>query len=151
MSYSGAENAPNMAEIRIGEDGVHVQLEVYVGDLRLFERLIPDEWLKGMKVDRPDPKERIRRFAEEDLRILADGTIVIGSTGWTGGCAVPLDVFINTGQIRRGTICLGSGKRPLFLAGIDLPHIVQTGIHLPEKFGARRSMNAAKPSAASAE
>lgn len=74
VSYSGAENAPNMAEIHIREDGVHVQLEIYVGDLRTFERLVPDAWVEGMGVERPDSEERLRRFAGEDLRILANGT-----------------------------------------------------------------------------
>lgn len=74
VSYSGAENAPNIAEIRIAEDGVRIQLEIFVGDLAVFERLVPDSLLEGMDVERPDLEERLRRFAQEDFQVLANGT-----------------------------------------------------------------------------
>ena len=74
VSYSGAENARNIAEIHVEDDGVRVQLEVFPADLLVFERLVPDAMLEGLDVERPPTEERLRQFASEDLRIVADGT-----------------------------------------------------------------------------
>ena len=42
INLSGAENAPNIAEIYINDDHVKVQLEIFVNDIMVFDRLIPD-------------------------------------------------------------------------------------------------------------
>jgi len=49
-----------------------VAIEVYVGDLKAFEALIPDDWLKEMGVERPPPAERLARFSEQGLRFVTD-------------------------------------------------------------------------------
>jgi hypothetical protein len=49
-----------------------VALEVYVGDLKVFKDLIPDDWLKGLKVDRPPLADRLKRFSERGLRFVTD-------------------------------------------------------------------------------
>lgn len=42
LPFDGAAVAPNIAEISISPGGVTVKLEIYVGDLPVFEDLIPD-------------------------------------------------------------------------------------------------------------
>ena len=46
MNLSGAETAPNVAEVIVLDDRVTVRLEIYVGDLEAFSDLIPDQLLK---------------------------------------------------------------------------------------------------------
>jgi len=70
INLSGAEVAPNIAEVYVLDDRVKLVLEVYVGDLKAFEELIPDDWLKGMSVSRPPAAERMRRFAERTLQVI---------------------------------------------------------------------------------
>ncbi len=48
INLTGAETAPNIAEIYILDDHVKLVLEAYIGDLKTFEELIPDEWLKDL-------------------------------------------------------------------------------------------------------
>jgi hypothetical protein len=72
INLTGAEIAPNIAEITVFDDRVEVALEVYVGDLKVFKDLIPDDWLKGLKVDRPPLADRLKRFSERGLRFVTD-------------------------------------------------------------------------------
>ena len=72
MNLTGAENAPNIAEITILDDRVRVALEVYVGDLSIFKALLPDEWLKKDVASRPSLAERLRRFSTETFQIITD-------------------------------------------------------------------------------
>jgi len=72
INLTGAETAPNIAEITVLDDRIEVALEVYVGDLKTFEPLIPDEWLKDMAVDRPALAQRLARFSELGLRFDTD-------------------------------------------------------------------------------
>ncbi len=74
VSLTGAENAPNIAEIHIYKDHVKVELEIFVNDIITFDRLIPDEYLQGINVKRPSHDVRMRRFSSEDLQMLADGS-----------------------------------------------------------------------------
>ena len=41
INLTGAETASNIAEIYILEDRVRLVLEVYIGDLEVFEGLVP--------------------------------------------------------------------------------------------------------------
>ena len=72
ISLSGAENAPNIAEIHINDDHVKVDLEIFVNDMVIFDRLIPDEFFKGSDIKRPPLADRMRRFSNEDLQIIDD-------------------------------------------------------------------------------
>jgi len=72
INLTGAETAPNIAEITVFDDRVEVALEVYVGDLKTFEALIPDDWLKDLKVNRPPLAERLANFSEQGLRFVTD-------------------------------------------------------------------------------
>ncbi len=70
INLSGAEVAPNIAEVHVLDGRVKVVLEVYVGDIKTFEELVPDDWLRGSGVQRPPFAERMRRFAERTLQVL---------------------------------------------------------------------------------
>lgn len=72
MPLTGAESAPDIAEITVLDDRVHVVLEVYVGDIGTFEALVPDGWLKDNAPARPAQSERLRQFANETLQIMTD-------------------------------------------------------------------------------
>lgn len=72
INLTGAETAPTIAEITVLDDRVEVVLEVYVGDMKTFEALIPDEWVKDLKVKRPPLEDRLARFSEQGLRLVTD-------------------------------------------------------------------------------
>jgi hypothetical protein len=64
MNLTGAETAPNVAEIYIEDDRVRLVLEIYIEDLQTFEALVPDDWLSDAALDRPTLEERLRRFSK---------------------------------------------------------------------------------------
>jgi len=72
INLSGAETAPEIAEITVFDDRVEVALEIYVGDVATFEALIPDDWVKDMPVERPPAAERLKRFSESGLQFVTD-------------------------------------------------------------------------------
>jgi len=72
INLSGAESAPNIAEIYINEDHVKIELEIFVNDVVTFERLIPDSFLKNYDIKRPAHAERMRLFSNEDFQIIDD-------------------------------------------------------------------------------
>ncbi|NQT37101.1 MAG: hypothetical protein HQ581_06410, partial [Planctomycetes bacterium] len=72
INLSGAQHATNIAEIRINDDHVKVDLEIFVGDLMAFDRLIPDEFFEGTDIQRPPAADRLRAFAREDFQIKTD-------------------------------------------------------------------------------
>ena len=77
MNLTGAETAPNIAEIYIEDDRVRLLLEVYVGDLKIFHDLVPDDWLTDADGARPAAALRLRRFATETFRVVTEtGTVL---------------------------------------------------------------------------
>ncbi|MCG8686335.1 MAG: hypothetical protein MI892_15765 [Desulfobacterales bacterium] len=72
ISFSGAENAPNIAEIHINEDHVKINLEVYVNDLGIFYHLLPDDFFEAKNLSAPPIEERLKQFSTEGLRVLTD-------------------------------------------------------------------------------
>jgi hypothetical protein len=66
VNLSGAQNAPNIAEIYINDDYVKVELEIFVNDLVTFDRLIPDEFFAGTRIKRATLDERMQQFSNED-------------------------------------------------------------------------------------
>jgi hypothetical protein len=69
INLTGAETAPNIAEIYVLDDRVRVKLEVYIGDLDKFDDLVPDEWLRDAS-GRPGLDERLQRFSKEGLQFV---------------------------------------------------------------------------------
>lgn len=77
VSLSGAETAPNIAEIYVLDDGVRIELEIYIGDLRVFEDLLPGRLLQNLPLDRPSLSQRLDRFSKETLVVSTDkGTLL---------------------------------------------------------------------------
>jgi hypothetical protein len=72
ITLSGAQNAPNIAEIHINDHYVKIGLEIFVNDLVTFDRLIPDEFFTGTRIKRLSLKERLRQFSNEDLQVITD-------------------------------------------------------------------------------
>lgn len=73
VNLTGAETAPNIAEITVLGDRVRVALEIHIGDLTAFKELVPDDWRTQGTSGRPPLAERLRRFSEDGLQVLADG------------------------------------------------------------------------------
>ncbi|MGI9248388.1 MAG: hypothetical protein ACR2QI_05200 [Woeseiaceae bacterium] len=72
LNLTGAETAPNIAEIYVLDDRVRLVLEVYVGDLHLFPDLVPNELLRNASADRPSLEERMRRFSQEQIQFVTE-------------------------------------------------------------------------------
>ncbi len=70
INLTGAETAPNIAEIYVLDDHVKVQLEVYVRDLEYFEALIPDGWVQESERQRPSLEERMQQFSRQTLKVI---------------------------------------------------------------------------------
>jgi hypothetical protein len=75
INLTGAETAPNIAEITVLDDRVHVALEISLGNLEIFEDLVPDDWLKTQDLGRAPLAERLARFSRQTFRVVTgDGT-----------------------------------------------------------------------------
>ena len=72
VNLSGAENAPNIAEIYIEDDHVKVILEAYIGDLEIFEELIPEDMFQESIPGRPSAEERLRIFSDKTFQFKTD-------------------------------------------------------------------------------
>lgn len=72
INLTGAETAPNIAEITVLDDHIKVVLEVYIADLETFSDLIPDSWMRDGGAERPPLDARLRRFSTEVLRFVTD-------------------------------------------------------------------------------
>ncbi len=72
MNLTGAETAPNIAEITVLDDRVRVVLEIYIGHLATFEALLPDDWLKTGVAARLPLAERLKRFSANTFQIVTD-------------------------------------------------------------------------------
>lgn len=72
INLTGAETAPNIAEIYVYDDHVKLVLEVYIGDLETFDDLVPDEWLKDVPAERPTPQQRMQHFAEQGMQFVTE-------------------------------------------------------------------------------
>lgn len=72
INLTGAQSAPNIAEIYVEDDHIRLVLEIYVGDLDKFVHLLPEDLLKTSGVTLPPIKERMRRFSEETFQFLPE-------------------------------------------------------------------------------
>ena len=72
INLTGAQSAPNIAEIHVNDDHVRLVLEIYVRDLDKFIDLLPDDFLKRGGIEPPPIRERLRRFSEDGFQFLTD-------------------------------------------------------------------------------
>jgi len=72
INLTGAQNAPNIAEIYVNDDHVKLILEISVGDIGTFKDLLPEELFlkKGLKV--PPPAERLQHFASTTFQFITE-------------------------------------------------------------------------------
>jgi hypothetical protein len=70
VPFNGSEVADNIAIIHVGEAGVTIELEVFVGDLQLFEDLLPNSWIPGDAPARISEPERWARFSKSGISIV---------------------------------------------------------------------------------
>jgi hypothetical protein len=73
INLTGAQSAPNIAEIHVQDDHIRLVLEIYIGDLDKFVDLLPDDFFKQAEVKPPPLKERLRRFSRDGFQFVADG------------------------------------------------------------------------------
>ncbi len=72
VNLTGAQSAPNIAEIYVEDGHIRLVLEIYVGDLDKFVNLLPDDFLKASGIEPPPIKERMRRFSEETFQFFTE-------------------------------------------------------------------------------
>lgn len=72
INLTGAETSPNIAEITVLDDRVHLAIEVYVEDIGAFEDVLPDAWFKTLPANRPALQERMAHFSEKVIQVLTD-------------------------------------------------------------------------------
>jgi hypothetical protein len=72
MNLTGAESSPTIAEIYILDDHIKVVLEIYIGDLMVFQNLLSDEILQEFLPDQAPFSERFRRFYREDFQFVTE-------------------------------------------------------------------------------
>ncbi|MGB5874748.1 MAG: hypothetical protein WBG01_11465 [Bacteroidota bacterium] len=77
LNLTGAQSAPNIAEIYVEDDHVRVVLELYVNNLDNFIHIVPEDWIREAGVEPPTLKERMRRFSSETLQIIADNKTLL--------------------------------------------------------------------------
>ncbi|MEY8099768.1 hypothetical protein AB9F29_20580 [Falsihalocynthiibacter sp. S25ZX9] len=77
MPFNGASIAPNVAEIHVGEEGVRVQLEVFLDDIAVFEALIPDDWATQTPANRASLEDRMTDFANNGISLQRDDGSVL--------------------------------------------------------------------------
>ena len=72
INLTGAETAPNIAEIYVMDDHVRLAFEVYVGDLDKFVELVPDAWNAEADANRPSLEQRMQTFATQRFQFVTD-------------------------------------------------------------------------------
>ncbi len=75
INLTGAETAPNTAEITILDDRVRVVLEIYIRDISVFEALLPDDWLKKPDGNRPSLADRLKVFSRGTFQVVTEDGI----------------------------------------------------------------------------
>lgn len=73
VDLGGAEVAPNIAEIEIQDDGVHLRLEVFAGDISKFSDLVPIAWQTENGISTAPNRARIQRSSRDGLSIRTAG------------------------------------------------------------------------------
>lgn len=70
INLTGAETSSNIAEIYVLDDHVKLVLEISIGDLPIFDALVPDDWLKNSHLQRPSLQKRLRQFSSDSFQFV---------------------------------------------------------------------------------
>lgn len=77
VPFNGAVVAPNIAEFKVGQEGISLQLEIFVQDIPVFKELIPEEWVSKTPLERPDRTALLAEFARNGISIRReDGSVL---------------------------------------------------------------------------
>lgn len=80
INLTAAEKLPNVAEIFVREDRVHIVLQLSEDSLENVAELLPEDMLRERGIE-PEPMEqRMERFAREKFQVIADGAIDLSAT-----------------------------------------------------------------------
>jgi len=72
VNLSGAQSAPNIAEIHVQDDHIRLILEIYTKDLDTFSELLPEAWLHRASESQPPKDVRIKKFSNSVFQFVAD-------------------------------------------------------------------------------
>lgn len=72
INMSGAENAPNIAEIYIADDNIRLELEIFVNDIGTFVDLLPDSFFEDKKDEIPPLADRLKIFATDTFQFVTE-------------------------------------------------------------------------------
>ena len=72
INLTGAETSPNIAEIYVLDDHIKLVLEIYIGELKTFEDLVPNDWIKDSKLQRPSLEKRLLHFADDTFQFVTE-------------------------------------------------------------------------------
>ncbi len=72
LNLSGAETAPNIAEIYVKDDHVRLVLEIHLNDLVHFEELVPEDWLSENGAHVPTLSQRMIRFSGRGFQFVTE-------------------------------------------------------------------------------
>ena len=80
INLTSAEKLPNVAEITVREDRVHLVLQLSVDSLDIMDELLTDD-MRHRRGILPEPMEqKMERFAREKFQIIADGADALTAT-----------------------------------------------------------------------
>ena len=70
INLTGAETAPNIAEIYVLDDHVKLVLEIFIEDLATFDDLVPDDWIKSPTIHRSPAQKRLQHFSSATVQFI---------------------------------------------------------------------------------
>ncbi|WP_421984289.1 hypothetical protein [Roseibium sp.] len=80
INLTAAEKLPNVAEIFVREDRVHIVLQLSEDSLENVAELLPEDMLRERGIE-PEPiEQRMEQFAREKFQVIADGAIDLSAT-----------------------------------------------------------------------
>ncbi|MEO0978056.1 MAG: hypothetical protein AAFY24_12410 [Pseudomonadota bacterium] len=74
INLTSAEKLPNVAEITVREDRVHVVLQLSEDSVERMEELLSDDMRRERGIEAEPIDQRMERFARDKFQVIADGT-----------------------------------------------------------------------------
>ena len=99
INFTGAETAPNIAEIYISDSNITIKLEISFKDIKPFRELVPVAWTEAKGIKRPSLEDRLDYFSKHTLKIVADGK------------TLPVKLLVAEGRERIKRASKNAGKR----------------------------------------
>lgn len=75
--FNASQVAPNIAIVEVGDDGVTIDLEIFIDDARTFADVLPTRLFTAAKEKPEDDVSRLARFAREGISLRrSDGSVL---------------------------------------------------------------------------